>query len=155
MGCPDVSNNGCQRKLVTTISSPFLHTSSITIPVPWLPWQCPVEEYPWECPCLPTTYQIRQEKGFTPLAQTHRQHGVIVRNNKWIFLFKCHPVFTDIGPSHKSPPLVATQLVVPTQLSSAPVDLTCVHCQHHVRTNIKTSPSTLSWALCVCMCVGL
>eukprot|EP00090_Calanus_glacialis_P002146 TRINITY_DN11613_c0_g1_i1.p1 TRINITY_DN11613_c0_g1~~TRINITY_DN11613_c0_g1_i1.p1 ORF type:complete len:145 (-),score=17.63 TRINITY_DN11613_c0_g1_i1:144-578(-) len=60
-----------------------------------------------------------------------------------------------VGPAHKSPTPVATQLVVPTQLSSAPVDLTCVHCQHHVRTNIKTSPSTLSWALCVCMCVGL
>jgi len=60
-----------------------------------------------------------------------------------------------IGPDHKAPPPVATQLVVPTELSESPVDLTCVHCQHHVRTYTKSGPSTLTWALCVCLCLCL
>ena len=86
----------------------------------------------------------------------------------------------DVGPVHKAPPAVATQLVVPTQLSDGPVsvelftkfskirifvwtnvmvvslfqvDLTCHSCQHHVRTNTKSGPSTLAWALCCCLCV--
>jgi len=58
-----------------------------------------------------------------------------------------------VGPVHKAPPSVATQLVVPTNLSDGPVDLTCYHCQHHVRTNTKSGPSFLAWALCCCMCV--
>jgi len=58
-----------------------------------------------------------------------------------------------VGPVHKAPPAVATQLVVPTQLSDGPVDLTCHSCQHHVRTNTKSGPSTLAWALCCCLCV--
>ena len=33
------------------------------------------------------------------------------------------------------------------------VDLTCHSCQHHVRTNTKSGPSTLAWALCCCLCV--
>lgn len=58
-----------------------------------------------------------------------------------------------VGPVHKAPPAVATQLVVPTELSDGPVTLTCVHCQHHVTTRTNTGPSTLSWALCVCLAV--
>jgi len=58
-----------------------------------------------------------------------------------------------IGPEHKAPPPVATQLVVPTDLSDGPVDLTCVHCQHHVTTKVKSGPSLLTWAMCVCLCV--
>jgi len=60
---------------------------------------------------------------------------------------------SHIGPVHKAPPPVATQLVVPTELSDNPVDLTCVHCQHHVRTRIKSGPSVLTWALCTCLCL--
>ena len=60
---------------------------------------------------------------------------------------------SDIGPVHKAPPSVATQLVVPTDLSDGPVDLTCYICQHHQRTNTKSGPSFLAWALCCCMCV--
>ena len=60
---------------------------------------------------------------------------------------------SDVGPVHKAPPPVATQLVVPTELNDGPVDLTCVHCQHHVRTNTKSGPSFLAWALCCCMCL--
>jgi lipopolysaccharide-induced tumor necrosis factor-alpha factor len=60
-----------------------------------------------------------------------------------------------IGPVHKAPPPVATQLVVPTELSDGPVDLTCVHCQHHTRTRTKSGPSPLTWALCTCMCLCL
>jgi len=60
-----------------------------------------------------------------------------------------------IGPSHKAPPVVATQLVVPTELSDAPVDLTCVHCQHHTRTVIKTKNSMLAWGICTYMCCTL
>ena len=57
------------------------------------------------------------------------------------FLLRTHyPLYTitvpvvpaDVGPVHKAPPAVATQLVVPTELSDGPVTLTCVHCQHHV-----------------------
>merc|ERR1719342_852863 len=59
----------------------------------------------------------------------------------------------DVGPVHKAPPAVATQLVVPTQLNDGPVDLSCTTCQHHVRTNTKSGPSGLAWALCCCMCV--
>ena len=33
------------------------------------------------------------------------------------------------------------------------VDLTCHQCQHHVRTNTKSGPSFLAWALCTCMCL--
>lgn len=58
-----------------------------------------------------------------------------------------------VGPEHKAPPPVATQLVVPTQLSDGPVDLTCVHCQHHVTTRVKTGPSCLTWSLCTCLCL--
>jgi len=58
-----------------------------------------------------------------------------------------------IGPEHKAPPPVATQLVVPTQLSDGPVDLTCIHCQHHVTTRIETVNSGLTWALCTCLCI--
>ena len=45
----------------------------------------------------------------------------------------------DVGPGQKRDTggAVATQLVVPTELSNNPVDLTCLHCQHHVRTNTK------------------
>jgi len=60
-----------------------------------------------------------------------------------------------IGPEHKAPPPVATQLVVPTQLSDGPVDLTCVHCQHHVTTRVKSGPSIMTWALCTCLCLFL
>lgn len=60
-----------------------------------------------------------------------------------------------IGPAYKCSDPVATQLVVPTQLSDAAVDLTCVHCQHHVRTTVKTTPSKITWALCTCMCLCL
>lgn len=60
-----------------------------------------------------------------------------------------------IGPAHKAPPPVATQLVVPSDLSDTPVTLTCYHCQHHVTTTTKTGPSTLSWLLCGCMCIFL
>ena len=56
---------------------------------------------------------------------------------------------------HKAPPAVATQLVVPTQLSDGPVDLTCVHCQHHVRTVTRSGPSFLTWAACTCLCLCL
>ena len=31
-------------------------------------------------------------------------------------------MFADIGPEHKAPPPVATQLVVPTELSDSPVN---------------------------------
>lgn len=60
-----------------------------------------------------------------------------------------------IGPEHKAPAPVATQLVVPTDLSDGPVDLTCVHCQHHVTTRTKTGPSILTWALSACLCLFL
>lgn len=60
---------------------------------------------------------------------------------------------SHVGPSHKAPPPVATQLVVPDTLSDGPVTLTCFHCQHHMTTVAKTGPSTLSWALCACMCI--
>ena len=63
--------------------------------------------------------------------------------------------FSDVGPAHKAPPPVATQLVVPTELSDTPVTLTCYHCQHHVTTHTKTGPSTLSWMLCGCLCIFL
>jgi len=53
-----------------------------------------------------------------------------------------------IGPEHKASPVVATQLVVPTELSEVPVDLTCVHCQHHVTTKIRRKASRYSWCLC-------
>jgi len=56
-----------------------------------------------------------------------------------------------IGPEHKAPPPVATQLVVPTDLSDGPVDLTCVHCQHHVTTRVKSGPSILTWGACACL----
>lgn len=62
-------------------------------------------------------------------------------------------LIADVGPVHKAPPPVATQLVVPTELNDGPVDLTCFHCQHHVRTNTKSGPSFLAWALCCCLCV--
>ena len=62
-------------------------------------------------------------------------------------------LLSDVGPVHKAPPPVATQLVVPTELNDGPVDLTCYHCQHHVRTNTKSGPSFLAWALCCCMCL--
>jgi len=58
-----------------------------------------------------------------------------------------------IGPAHKAPPPVATQLVVPSELSDGPVTLTCYHCQHHMTTTTKTGPSTLSWAMCACLCI--
>ena len=32
-----------------------------------------------------------------------------------------HLVSSDVGPVHKTPPAVATQLVVPTQLNDGPV----------------------------------
>ena len=51
-------------------------------------------------------------------------------------------MISDIGPEHKAPPPVATQLVVPTHLSDGPVDLTCVHCQHHVTTRYTVQCST-------------
>lgn len=60
---------------------------------------------------------------------------------------------SHIGPNHKAPPPVATQLVVPQELSDGPVTLTCFHCQHHVTTRIKSGPSTLTWALCAFMCI--
>lgn len=60
-----------------------------------------------------------------------------------------------IGPEHKAPPPVATQLVVPTDLSDGPVDLTCVHCQHHVTTRVKSGPSMLTWGFCACLCMFL
>lgn len=62
---------------------------------------------------------------------------------------------SHIGPAHKAPPPVATQLVVPCELSDGPVTLTCYHCQVHMTTNIKTGPSTLSWATCACLCIFL
>ena len=61
--------------------------------------------------------------------------------------------FTDVGPEYKAPPPVATQLVVPTELSDGPVTLTCFHCQEHVTTRTKTGPSTLTWSLCALMCI--
>jgi len=60
---------------------------------------------------------------------------------------------SHVGPTHKAPPPVATQLVVPDELSDGPVTLTCYLCQHHMTTKTKTGPSTLSWALCACMCL--
>merc|ERR1711872_271439 len=63
--------------------------------------------------------------------------------------------YYSIGPKHKAPPPVATQLVVPTDLSDGPVDLTCVHCQHHVTTRVKSGPSMLTWGFCACMCLCL
>jgi len=56
-----------------------------------------------------------------------------------------------IGPEHKAPPPVATQLVVPTNLSDGPVDLTCVHCQHHTTTRTVSGPSRLTWGMCCCL----
>jgi len=58
-----------------------------------------------------------------------------------------------VGPEYKAPPPVATQLVVPTELSDGPVTLTCFHCQEHVTTRTKTGPSTLTWSLCALMCI--
>lgn len=58
-----------------------------------------------------------------------------------------------IGPTHKAPPAVATQLVVPTELSDGPVTLTCFSCQEHITTRTKSGPSTLSWALCGILCI--
>ncbi|XP_023342145.1 cell death-inducing p53-target protein 1 homolog [Eurytemora carolleeae] len=60
-----------------------------------------------------------------------------------------------IGSVKKDSPVVATQLVVPTQLSEVPVNLTCVHCQHHVTTRTRTHPSPLSWCVCSCLCIFL
>ena len=64
-----------------------------------------------------------------------------------------YSLYLDVGPTHKAPPPVATQLVVPDELSDGPVTLTCYLCQHHMTTKTKTGPSTLSWALCACMCL--
>ena len=98
-----------------------------------------------------------------------RQHLIIVITINTVIMITSIVIktITDIGPVHKAPPPVATQLVVPTELSDNPVrrwnhlylaesfwvihsdhlafhinivttlfqvDLTCVHCQHHVRT---------------------
>lgn len=60
---------------------------------------------------------------------------------------------SHVGPTHKAPPPVATQLVVPNELSDGPVTLTCFHCQHHMTTRTKAGPSTLTWALCTCLCI--
>lgn len=57
-----------------------------------------------------------------------------------------------VGPAHKAPPPVATQLVVPSVLSDGPVTLTCYHCQEHITTTTKSGPSTLSWGLCALLC---
>eukprot|EP00096_Caligus_rogercresseyi_P007687 TRINITY_DN2568_c0_g1_i1.p1 TRINITY_DN2568_c0_g1~~TRINITY_DN2568_c0_g1_i1.p1 ORF type:complete len:130 (+),score=32.13 TRINITY_DN2568_c0_g1_i1:306-695(+) len=69
-----------------------------------------------------------------------------------------HHEFTDYGAnplpawSHNSgnddSTKIATQLVVPIELSDSPVTLTCYHCQHHMTTRTKTGPSILTWALC-------
>ena len=76
--------------------------------------------------------------------------------NQNILLFNIFQIiFADHGPEYKAPPAVATQLVVPTELSEGPVTLTCVHCQEHITTKTKTGPSTLTWALCSVMCIFL
>lgn len=49
--------------------------------------------------------------------------------------------------------IVATQLVVPCDLSDAPVSLTCYNCQEHITTQTKTGPSPLTWAACCCLFV--
>jgi len=60
-----------------------------------------------------------------------------------------------IGPKRDSSPIVATQLVIPTELSEVPVNLTCVYCQCHVATRVHTYPSGYTWCLCLCMCFFL
>eukprot|EP00095_Tigriopus_kingsejongensis_P010522 maker-scaffold45_size475391-snap-gene-3.20 protein:Tk10522 transcript:maker-scaffold45_size475391-snap-gene-3.20-mRNA-1 annotation:"neuroglian isoform x1" len=57
-----------------------------------------------------------------------------------------------VGPEHKAPPPVATQLVVPSDLSDGQVTLTCYNCQQHVTTTTKTGPSMWTWGLCCCLC---
>ncbi|XP_059098249.1 lipopolysaccharide-induced tumor necrosis factor-alpha factor homolog [Tigriopus californicus] len=57
-----------------------------------------------------------------------------------------------VGPDHKAPPPVATQLVVPSELSDTQVTLTCYNCQQHVTTTTKTGPSPWTWAWCCCLC---
>lgn len=58
----------------------------------------------------------------------------------------------NIGSQKTDDLKVATQLVVPIELSDAPVTLTCYQCQQHVTTKTKTGPSTLTWGICLCMC---
>ena len=62
---------------------------------------------------------------------------------------------SDIGPDHKASVPVATQLVVPSSLSSGPVTLTCFNCQEHVTTETRTGPSALTWGAALCLCVFL
>ena len=82
-----------------------------------------------------------------------------INTQKTLFLILLNPrklnLLSDVGPEHKAPPPVATQLVVPSELSDAPVTLTCYNCQEHITTTTKTGPSTLSWAACLCMCLCL
>ena len=92
---------------------------------------------------------VKSSKHFFGYFNTLETHSGVFEVPLLIFSFS----FTDVGPVYKAPPPVATQLVVPTELSDGPVTLTCFHCQEHVTTRTKTGPSTLTWALCAVMCI--
>ncbi len=87
-----------------------------------------------------------------PPAWSHRKYPVSFSDID-IDANPCCSICADVGPEYKAPPPVATQLVVPTELSDGPVTLTCFHCQEHMTTRTKTGPSFLSWALCACLCI--
>eukprot|EP00088_Acartia_fossae_P004085 TRINITY_DN11746_c0_g1_i1.p1 TRINITY_DN11746_c0_g1~~TRINITY_DN11746_c0_g1_i1.p1 ORF type:complete len:152 (-),score=14.75 TRINITY_DN11746_c0_g1_i1:594-1049(-) len=95
-----------------------------------------------------------QQNGDVPLENGDVEFGVRKPGGYYSVGANPPPAWSNyIGPEHKAPPPVATQLVVPTQLSDGPVDLTCIHCQHHVTTRIKTKSSGLTWAICTCLCL--
>ena len=57
-------------------------------------------------------------------SQCKKQTTQLVKSTAFFTIF-----ITDVGPAHKAPPPVATQLVVPLELSDGPVTLTCYSCQ--------------------------
>ena len=87
----------------------------------------PWEECPWEFQCLITsmtwlTLTPSTARDSTLWVPTLHRPGVNVSacDPSILTKFVNFPI-SDVGPVHKAPPAVATQLVVPTQLSDGPV----------------------------------
>ena len=61
--------------------------------------------------------------------------------------------YPDLGAGPQQQPAVIVQYVQMPSFGVQPVNLTCPHCQAHIRTTTESEPGPLAWILAGVLCV--